>query len=120
MPWRYGIVKFRSKKDPDHRFYGIGELFYDDDPLKPWSCTEEPIEAYSDDDNESEAQIKKSFKWSLENMLKDSLKYPIFDIDGPYSKAPWDGKKDLDSLTQDEVDGMTDEELEFYLNSDSE
>lgn len=27
MPWRYGIVKFRNKHNPDHRFYGIGELF---------------------------------------------------------------------------------------------
>jgi len=23
MPWRYGIVKYRHKKDRDFRFYGI-------------------------------------------------------------------------------------------------
>jgi len=43
MPWRYGIVKFRSEKDPNFRFYGVGELFYTDDPLAPYACSQEQI-----------------------------------------------------------------------------
>ena len=51
-------------------------------------------------------------------MTKDCGKYPIFDVDGPFSKAPWDDKNDLSSLTQDQIDSMNDEELEVWLESD--
>ena len=58
MPWRYGIVKFRNKHNPDYRFYGIGELFYEEDPLQPHSCTEDPIEPYADaEDDPSEESV---------------------------------------------------------------
>jgi hypothetical protein len=116
MPWRYGIIKFRSEKDPNFRFYGVGELFYNDDPLVPYACSQAPDTPYSDEDSDDE--IKKSILWALEAMTKDCQKYPIFDVDGPFSKAPWDGKNDLNSITQDQIDSMTNEELEVWLESD--
>ncbi len=121
MPWRYGIVKFKNKHNPEHSFYGIGELFYDKDPLTPYSCTEEPIEPYADHDEEStEESIKDDIKWCLEAMLKDCMKYPVFDIDGPYAKAPWDGKRELSSLTIDQLQTMTDDEIEAWLDGEIE
>lgn len=115
MPWRYGIVKFRNKHNSDHRFYGIGELYYDKDPLQPHSCTEDPVEAYSDEDGEEEA--REDIAWALNAMLKDCAKYPIFDIDGPYAKAPWDGERSIQDLTIDQLQTMTDDEIENWLEA---
>lgn len=121
MPWRYGIVKFRYKMNQDLRFYGIGELFYDVDPLQPHSCTEEPIEPYADsDDDSTEESIKAEFRVVLNRMLKDCDKYPIFDIDGPYAKAPWDDKRDLSELTIDQLQTMSDEEIENWLEAEKQ
>lgn len=118
MRWRYGIVKFRNKNNPDYRFYGIGELFYDEDPLQPHSCTENPIEPYSDhEDDSDEDSIKKDIDWTLNAMQKDCAKYPIFDIDGPYAKSPWDGERDLSSLSIEQLNSMTDEEIESWIKS---
>lgn len=116
MPWRYGIVKYRHKSNPDIRYYGIGELYYDTDPLTPHSCTENPVEPYADhEDDSSEHSVKTDIDWVLKAMLKDCSKYPIFDIDGPYSKAPWDGERSISDLTQDQLDTMTDEEIGEWL-----
>jgi len=113
MPWRYGIVKYRHKLDSNVRFYGVGELYYDKDPLLPHSCTLEPVEPYTDhDDDSTEEEIRKSIEWSLNAMLKDCAKYPIFDVDGPYAKASWDDERSLKDLTDEMLNTMTDEEIE--------
>ena len=118
MHWRYGIVKYRSKQKPEHRFYGIGELYYDKDPLSPHSCTEEPVESYADaEDGDTEEDVKQGLKLEIERMLKDCMKYPIFDIDGPYAKSPWDGERDLNSLTTGQIESMTEEEIEVWLKT---
>ena len=121
MPWRYGIVKFRNKHNPDHRFYGIGELFYDEDPLQPHSCTEDPIDPYAElEDDSTEEFVKSEIRIVLNRMLKDCDKYPIFDIDGPYGKAPWDGKRSIDELTIDQLQTMSDEDIENWLEAEKQ
>ena len=47
--------------------------------------------------------------------MRDCMKYPIFDIDGPYAKAPWDGEKDLNSLSLEQLNLMTEEQIEEWL-----
>jgi hypothetical protein len=87
MKWRYGIVKYRHKQDQNIRFYGIGELYYDSDPLKVYACSEEPIQAYVDHDEWLEDnQPVRDITDQLQMMLKDIAQFPIFDIDGPYEK----------------------------------
>ena len=122
MPWRYGIVKYRHKLNPDFRFYGVGELYYDKDPLTPHSCTLNPVEPYAEHEEflEEEDSVRADIKWVLETMLKDCAKYPIFDIDGPYSKSPWDGERSLDSLTNEQLQTMKDEEIENWLKAGKE
>jgi len=118
MTWRYGIVKYRNKNNPDVRFYGIGELYYDKDPLYPHSCTEEPVEPYADaEEEDTDEAVKDGLKLELERMLRDCTKYPIFDIDGPYEKASWDGEGDLSSLTIDQLNLMPDNEIESWIKS---
>ena len=121
MPWRYGIIRFRHSKDPEFRYYGVGELFYDNDPLAPYACSQEPDTPYSElEEFNDDKEASESILWALEAMANDCRKYPIFDVDGPFSKAPWDGKKSLDSLTFEQLDSMTDEEIEKHLESDEE
>lgn len=104
MKWRYGIVKFRHPSNEKVRFYGIGELFYDTDPLKVYACSQEPVEVYTDEDNTDE-EILKSIKWQLEMMLKDSLEFPVFDVDGPFEEYPIDeNKEEWVELTQEKLD----------------
>ena len=86
MKWRYGIVKFRHPSNERMRFYSIGELYYMDDPLKVFACSQEPVEAYVDDDKDED--IKQSMLKQLEMMQKDIAKFPIFDVDGPFEKYP--------------------------------
>lgn len=118
MRWRYGIVKFHNKHNPDFRFYGIGELFYDEDPLQPHSCTENPIDPYAElEEDSTEESVKAEIRVVLNRMLKDCDKYPIFDIDGPYAKAPWDGKRDIGDLTIEQLQTMSDEEIENWLEA---
>ena len=88
MKWRYGIVKFRHPSNERMRFYSIGELYYMDDPLKVFACSQEPVEAYVDDDKDED--IKQSMLKQLEMMQKDIAKFPIFDVDGPFEKYPID------------------------------
>ena len=86
MKWRYGVVKFRHPSNERMRFYSIGELYYMDDPLKVFACSQEPVEAYVDDDEGEDA--KQSMLKQLEMMQKDIAKFPIFDVDGPFEKYP--------------------------------
>jgi len=122
MPWRYGIVKYRHKKDRDFRFYGIGELYYDKDPLSPHSCTDNPVEPCAELEEflEEEGSVKADIKRMLEMMIKDCEKYPIFDVDGPYAKSPWDGERSLGSLTNEQFQTMKDEEIESWLKAGKE
>lgn len=97
MPWRYGVVKF--KRDDSSIYYGIGEIYYDKDPLKPYACSSRPIEPYAgpedttedkdilenDDSGEYEHPITR-IGHELRNMIKDVDKYPVWDIDGIYEK----------------------------------
>lgn len=91
MSWRYGIVKYYNKNNIP--YYGIGELYYDQDPLLPYGCTKEPIETYlSDETNLTEDLVKKDFIEDLKFIIEDIKNYPIFDSNGPYLKSPWDKK----------------------------
>ena len=70
MPWRYGIVRYKT--EGIHKFYGVGELFFDKDPLKPHSCTQEPVDVYCEDEDFSDEEfIKDEVKNSLERMMKE-------------------------------------------------
>ena len=106
MKWRYGIVKFRHPSNERMRFYSIGELYYMDDPLKVFACSQEPVEAYVDDDKDED--IKQSMLKQLEMMQKDIAKFPIFDVDGPFEKYP------IDESMEEWVE-MTDE---IFCNED--
>jgi hypothetical protein len=91
MKWRYGVVRYKNKDNPEHVFYAVGELYYKDDPLKPFACTEEPVETYVDHDDwvEDNDPIR-DITDQLKRMLKDCGKYPIFDAEGPFEKYPKD------------------------------
>ena len=84
MKWRYGIVRYHPK-DRAYDIYGIGELYYDTDPLQPFACTEEPVEPYAEADEEDPAGV---IAEQLGRMLRDIGKYPVFDVDGPYAPEP--------------------------------
>lgn len=85
MKWRYGVVKYRSKENPEHVYYSIGEIYFKDDPLKPYACSQEPIQPYVDHDNwVGDNQPIKDITDQLKMMLKDCERYPVFDADGPY------------------------------------
>jgi len=121
MPWRYGIIKFRNKNNPKHRFFGVGELYYDKDPMLPFSCSDNPTEAYSDEDDyeqdNTDESVKNSITTSLENMLKDCMRYPVFDSDGPYAEAPWSKKVSLLDLDLSDST-MSDEEVEKWIKNE--
>jgi hypothetical protein len=102
MKWRYGIVKFRHPANKDLRFYGVGELYFMDDPLKVFACSEEPVQPYVEDDEE---EIMQSIINQLEMIQKDIAQFPIFDADGPFEKYP------IDESMEEWVE-MTDEKLD--------
>lgn len=84
MIWRYGIIKFRYKKDPKIRYYGIGEIYYKTkEQDKVLFCSEEPITIQCDEDeNPNEVFLE-----TLTRMQNDIKKYPQpFDADGPFEK----------------------------------
>ena len=79
------------------------------------------IEPYADaEDDPSEESVRTNINWGLNAMQNDCAKYPIFDIDGPYAKAPWDGKRDISELTIEQLQIMSDEEIENWLESKQE
>ncbi len=83
--WRYGIIKFRHSHNENNRFYGIGELYYKDDPNKIYYCSSEPVEPYADFE-EGESPKEELIK-SLQRMMNDLNKFPEpFDVDGPFEK----------------------------------
>jgi hypothetical protein len=104
MKWRYGIVKYRHELNKDHRFYGIGELYYEADPLKPFLCTDKPVQPFVEIDEEDNETPTEAMEKVLTMMLNDIKKYPPFDVDGPFEKEP-------DHHAEDWVDEFgTDEE----------
>lgn len=82
MKWRYGVVKY---KQDNYTYYGIGELYFKNDPLKIFACSEKPVKALVDHDDwvEDNDPIR-DITDQLKMMLKDCEKYPIFDSEGPY------------------------------------
>lgn len=78
MKWRYGIVKYTSEITGEVH-YGLGELYFDGDPVTGvFACTENPVTFVSDglnSDNEHADELRRS----LEAALKDAIKYPVFD-----------------------------------------
>lgn len=89
MKWRYGVVKFRHPSNERIRFYGIGELYYMDDPLKVFACSQEPVEPYVEHDEwVGDNQPITDITHQLQMMQKDIAKFPIFDVDGPFEKYP--------------------------------
>ena len=117
MKWRYGVIKFRHDLDKEHRFYGIGELYYESDPLKPFLCSDKPIEPFVEIDgcvgtpNEMMEQV-------LTMMLNDVKQYPVFDIDGPFEKEPAHGDEWVDFQDGEPFAGHVDEyALEEYYRS---
>jgi hypothetical protein len=88
MKWRYGIVKYRHKTNPEYRYYGIGEVYFNEDPNLPFAVSEDPINLIIDelDLSEGESDVCKLHSNDLDRISKDIKKYPIFDIDGPYEK----------------------------------
>lgn len=106
MKWRYGIIKFRNTSNERLRFYGIGELYYIDDPLKVFACSEEPVQAFVEDDEWVEDnQPTRDIIDQLQMMQKDIAQFPIFDADGPFEKYP------IDEIMEEWVE-MTDEKLD--------
>lgn len=106
MKWRYGIIKFRNTSNERLRFYGIGELYYIDDPLKVFACSEEPVQAFVEDDEWVEDnQPTRDIIDQLQMMQKDIAQFPIFDADGPFEKYP------IDESMEEWVE-MTDEKLD--------
>jgi hypothetical protein len=123
MPWRYGIVKYRHKKDRDFRFYGIGELYYDKDPLSPHSCTDNPVEPYAELEEflEEEDSVKADIKRMLERMIKDCEKYPIFDVDGPYAKSTWGvDRSEIEPDSEDGASFISEAALKDYFDNPQE
>ncbi len=128
MKWRYGIIKFRHKHDENARFYGIGELYYDTDPLKVYACSQEPVEVYSDDDEETDEEVRENVNWQLNAMSKDAAQFPIFDVDGPFEKYPIDeNEEEWVELTEEKMNELfgkeghqeevADEGLQDYIMS---
>lgn len=81
MKWRYGIVKYYYDKEMTQYYYGIGEVYFDNDPNIPISVTENPIQflTETDDDLDDESPEQNLFV-QLERAMKDIQKYPIVNI----------------------------------------
>ena len=81
MKWRYGIVKYYYDKEMTQYYYGIGEIYFDNDPNIPISVTENPIQflTETDDDLDDESPEQNLFV-QLERAMKDIQKYPIVNI----------------------------------------
>jgi len=81
MKWRYGIVKYYYDKEMTQYYYGIGEVYFDNDPNIPISVTENPIQflTETDDDLDDEFPEQNLFV-QLERAMKDIQKYPIVNI----------------------------------------
>lgn len=81
MKWRYGIVKYYTNEEKTQYYYGIGEVYYDNDPNIPTAVTENPVQfiTETDDDSTEESPMRNLFV-QLELALKDIQKYPIVDI----------------------------------------
>jgi len=110
MKWRYGIIKFRNPRDECIRFYGIGELYFMDDPLKVFACSQEPVQAFVDVDEDEwveDNQLIRDITDQLQMMQKDIAQFPIFDVDGPFEKYPIDeSREEWVEMTDEKLDEM--------------
>lgn len=116
MPkWRYGIVKFFDESN-DYYYYSIGELYFESDPLKPFSCSENHTYPYEDfDPDGNEKEVVESIVNQLDRMRKDALKYPIFDLKNLEKSYNWG--KPLSELTADQINNLSDDKIEEFLKS---
>jgi hypothetical protein len=124
--WRYGIVNFRLRDHPEHRFFGIGELYYKDDPNKIYYCSD-PVNPFIEADEENSPQ--ESLLVQLNRMINDITNFPQpFDEDGPFEKEPDHHAEDwVDEFGTDEEpfaghlgfipDDLDEEELDEYIKS---
>ena len=109
--WRYGIVNFRLRDHPEHRFFGIGELYYKDDPNKIYYCSD-PVEPFTEADEENNPQ--QNLLIQLNRMIKDITNFPEpFDEDGPYEKEEEDYGGHVGFIPDD----LDEEQLDEYINS---
>lgn len=79
MKWRYGVIKYYYHDDLNNPYYGIGEIYFDEDN-KAYACSEKPTTFIFDtEEQESEEDIKRSFRSQLEMALSDCNNKDIFD-----------------------------------------
>ena len=81
MKWRYGIVKYYTDKEMTQYYYGIGEVYFDDDPNVPTLVTENPVQFITETDDDSDDESPEhNLLVQLERVMKDIQKYSIVDI----------------------------------------
>jgi len=109
--WRYGIVNYKRSSSPEYRFFGIGELYYKDDPNKIYYCSSQPIEPYSEIED---GDPKEQLIIQLQRMINDITKFPEpFDEDGPFEKEEEDYAGHLGFIPDD----LDEESLDEYIKS---
>lgn len=85
MKWRYGIIKYKVK---EYEHFGIGELYFDSDPLKPHSYSES-ITLCVDGDSENP---KEDLLNIIKMIHKDIERFPVFDSSKPFEMEQNDSK----------------------------
>lgn len=83
MKWRYGIVKYYYDKEMTQYYYGIGEVYFDNDPNAPTAITENPVQFVTETDDDpidEQSSPENNLLVQLERAMKDIQKYPIVDI----------------------------------------
>jgi len=81
MNWRYGIVKYYYDEEMTNHYYGISEVYFDDDPNVPIAVTENPVQFVTEtDDNSDDESPEHNLFVQLELAMKDIQKYPIVDV----------------------------------------
>ena len=109
--WRYGIVNYRHPLNAQLRFYGIGELYYKDDPNKIYYCSE-PVNPFTEAELENNPQ--ENLLIQLNRMINDITKFPEpFDEDGPFEKEEEDYAGHVGFIPDD----LDEEQLDEYIKS---
>ena len=109
--WRYGIVNYRHPSNSQLRFFGIGELYYKDDPNKIYYCSE-PVNPFTEAELENNPQ--ENLLIQLNRMINDITKFPEpFDEDGPYEKEEEDYSGHVGFIPDD----LDEEQLDEYIKS---
>jgi hypothetical protein len=81
MKWRYGIVKYYYDEEMKNYYYGIGEIYFENDPNIPISVTESSVRFFTETDDESDDESpEQNLFVQLERAMKDIRSYPIVDL----------------------------------------